>query len=267
LTAWLDRARPLARAFVEHDLATFTAALAYRVLVSLPALALLTLGLLSATGKREVWDETLGPTIRDRVTAPVFTGVDFSVDRIFETGAAGLIALAAALLVWELARAVRTVTKALNVIFGCDETRSWKALAAIDVALALGVGAILALAVLVVAIVPRLADGSVSLLLTLAAWGFDAVLLGLAIALLVRYAPARRPGARWVSGGAVLTVVGWILTSALFGWWAGSVANYKTAVGALAVFLVLSAYVFALCAVFLGGVQLDALARERAKRS
>jgi membrane protein len=233
------------------------------VLVALPALALLALGLLSAIGRRELWDETVGPAIRDRVTAPVYTAIDFSVDRVFETGAAGLIALASALLVWELARAVRTATKALNAIFGCEEDRSARRLAVVDLVLAVGVGGLLALAVLVVAVLPRLAGGWASLPLTVGAWAVDAVLLGLAVALLVRYAPAKRPEARWVSAGAAATVVGWILASIAFGWWAGSVADYRSAVGALSVFLVLSAYVFTLCAIFLGGVQLDALARER----
>ena len=48
------------RAFVEHDLPTVTAALAYRMLVALPAFVLFALGLLSVTGSRDVWDETIG---------------------------------------------------------------------------------------------------------------------------------------------------------------------------------------------------------------
>ena len=58
-----------------------------------------------------------------------------------------------------------------------------------------------------------------------------------------------------------------MVASVLFGWWAGSVANYKSAVGALTAFLVLCAYVYTLCGIFLGGVQLDALARAEANGS
>jgi uncharacterized BrkB/YihY/UPF0761 family membrane protein len=59
-------------------------------------------------------------------------------------------------------------------------------------------------------------------------------------------------------------VAGWIVASVLFGSWAGSVANDRSAVGVLTAFLVLCAYVYTLCGIFLGGVQLDALARAEA---
>jgi hypothetical protein len=42
----------------------------------------------------------------------------------------------------------------------------------------------------------------------------------------------------------------------------GSVANFKTAIGSLTVFLVLTAYVFTSAAIFLVGVQLDELLRK-----
>jgi membrane protein len=236
------------------------------MLVALPAFALLALGVLSATGSRDVWEETLGPPIRDRVTAPVYTGLDFTVDRVFETGATSLVVVASLLLVWELSRAVRTVMKALNVVFELEERRTKREIVVTDLALALGVGALLALAIVVVTIVPRLVDGWLAVLLKLGAWAAAVVLLGLAVALLVRYAPAQRPEASWASAGAVLTIAGWILASVLFAWWAGSVADYKSAVGALTVFLILAAYVFTLCAIFLGGVQVDAIARAELKQ-
>jgi uncharacterized BrkB/YihY/UPF0761 family membrane protein len=42
----------------------------------------------------------------------------------------------------------------------------------------------------------------------------------------------------------------------------GSVASFKTAIGSLTVFLVLTAYVFTSAAIFLVGVQLDELLRK-----
>ena len=257
----------MTRAFVEHDLPTFTAALAYRLLVALPAFLLLALGLLSVTQSRSVWEETIGPAIRDRVTSPVYTAIDFTVDRVFETGAGALIAVASLLLLWELTRAVRTVMKAMNVVWELTERRSRRELLVTDVALAVGVGLLLAFAIVVVTIVPRLFDGWVAALTKLGAWAVAVVLLGVALALLVRYAPAQRPEPKWVSVGAALTVAGWVVASLLFAWWAGSVADYKSAVGALTVFLILAAYVFTLCAIFLGGIQLDAIARAEAKRN
>jgi uncharacterized BrkB/YihY/UPF0761 family membrane protein len=46
-----------------------------------------------------------------------------------------------------------------------------------------------------------------------------------------------------------------------------SVADFKSAIGSLTVFLVLTAYVFASTAVFLVGAQLDELMRKETRRS
>jgi len=53
--------------------------------------------------------------------------------------------------------------------------------------------------------------------------------------------------------------------SALFGLWSTSIASYKSASGNLAVFLVLTVYVWLSAAIFLVGVELDELARESDK--
>jgi uncharacterized BrkB/YihY/UPF0761 family membrane protein len=60
-------------------------------------------------------------------------------------------------------------------------------------------------------------------------------------------------------------VVGtWVVTSLVFGWYAGSVANYETAVGSLTVFLVLTAYTLVSSAILLVGVLIDERARWEA---
>ena len=113
-----------------------------------------------------------------------------------------------------------------------------------------------------VTVLPRLGvDGIAHLLLTVGAWAIAALQLGLVVGLLVRYAPAERPSVRWASAGSAVVVATWIVASLLFGW-AGSVANSKSAVGSLTVFLLLTAYVLVSSAIFLVGVELDELGRK-----
>jgi uncharacterized BrkB/YihY/UPF0761 family membrane protein len=50
--------------------------------------------------------------------------------------------------------------------------------------------------------------------------------------------------------------------SLAFGWWAGSIADYKSAVGTLTAFLLLTTYVLTSTTIFLAGAQLDELARK-----
>ena len=261
-----ERFRPVARAFAEHDLVTHASAIAFRVLIALVPLTLLGLGLLGALGLEDVWSDSIAPAIQERVTAPVFTAIDFSVDKIFASSTAGLIAFAALLLLWDLTWAVRAVMRALNEVHGVEDGRSFRRRVGVAVALALVTGLALVASILAVIVLPRLAsDGVVQALVTVVAWLVAASLLGLVVGLLVRYAPAEQPSASWASAGSLLIVGAWIAASLLFGWWAGSVANYKTATGTLAMFLALTAYVLVSSAVLLVGVEVDELARKESE--
>jgi membrane protein len=252
-------------AWIEHHLMVYAGAVAFRVLIALVPLVLLALGVLGALGLEDVWTDSIAPEIQDRVTAPVFTAIDFSVDRIFASSSAGLIAFASLLLLWELSRAVRVIMIAFNEIHEVEEHRSWRQLLAVTLALAVAIGLALVASMLVVTVLPRLVGGGLAEAgLTVAAWVVAVLLLGLATGLLVRYAPSEQPQPRWATIGSALVVGTWVVTSLVFGWYAGSVANYETAVGSLTVFLVLTAYTLVSSAILLVGVLVDERARWEA---
>jgi membrane protein len=242
----------------------YAAAVAFRVLVSLVPLALLGLGLMGAFGLEDVWHDTLAPAIRERVTSPVFEGIDHTVERIFDSSSAGLIVFASLLLLWEVSRGVRAIMVVFNEIHEVDEGRSVPRLLVTTLVLAVAICVALIASILVVAAVPRLASGLAETALELAGWAVAIVLLGLVTALLVRYAPAEQPQPRWASAGSALVVGTWVVASLLFGWYAGSVASYKTAVGSLTVFLILTAYTLVSAAILLVGVLVDEQARAEA---
>jgi membrane protein len=253
--------RELGRAFVDHRLSTHAAAIAFRLLVSLVPLVLLGLGLLGALGLEDVWNDSIAPALEDRVTRPVFRGIDYSVQRIFSESALLLIGFASLLLLWELSRAVRSVMVALNEIHDVEEGRSFRELLATTLGLAVAIFACVVASALALVVLPRLGTGMLRLVLTVAAYALSVLLLGVVVALVVRYAPAEQPSPEWASVGSAVVVGVWLATSALFGWWAGSVANYESAIGSLTVFLLLTAYCFASAAVFLVGVEIDERAR------
>ena len=88
----------------------------------------------------------------------------------------------------------------------------------------------------------------------------------LAIALLVRYAPAEHPRPRWASAGSIAIVAAWIVLSLVFRVWMTSLSNFKNGIGLLTGFLVLGAYLYLSVFVFILGVQLDELLRNRQER-
>jgi membrane protein len=252
--------------WIEHNLMVYAAAIAFRVLVSLVPLALLGLGLLGALGLEDVWHDTLAPGVSDRVTLPVFEGIDYTVERIFGSSSAGLIAFASLLLLWEVSRGVRAIMVVFNEIHETKETRSISRLLVTTLALAVLICLALIASILLVAALPRAGSGVVEPLLTLAGWAGTVVLLGFVTALLVRYAPAERPEPKWASAGSALVVGTWVVATLLFAWYAGSVANYKTAVGSLTVFLILTAYTLVSAAILLVGVLVDEQARKQATK-
>ena len=58
---------------------------------------------------------------------------------------------------------------------------------------------------------------------------------------------------------------GWVVMTLGFGFYLSEIASYNSIFGSLATVVVLIAYLYAAAVVFLGGVQVDALVRERAQ--
>ena len=256
--------RTIAARFGDHRLWTYASAISFRAIVALVPLTLLGLGLLSALGLEDVWTDSVAPAIRAQVTPPVFSGIEFSVDEIFSSSPAALIAVAAVLLLWDMAWAVTTTMEALNAVHDVDDPRPWWRRYLVALVLASAVIACVVGAVLVVIVGPR-GGGVLDVVLGIGRWPAAVVLLGVAVGLLLRYGPAEHPQPRWASVGSVLVIASWIVASVVFRWWVGSVADFKTAIGSLTFFLVLSAYVFVSAAIFLIGVELDEILRKEAK--
>jgi membrane protein len=97
-------------------------------------------------------------------------------------------------------------------------------------------------------------------------WVVAIVLLAGGLELLVRFTPAKPRSNKWVSAGTVLVTVAWIVATLIFELFVSHVANFKTATGSLAVFLVAIGYVYTSSIILLVGIELDELLREDATK-
>jgi membrane protein len=152
----------------------------------------------------------------------------------------------------------------LNRIYRTKSRRSWTRRMLVSFALALVLEAAWGLAIAAVVLGPLLygdADGIASALLFLARWAIAGALLLGAVAVVLHFAPEDNQPFGWVSRGALLIMGGWVVMSLGFGVYLRYIADYNSIFGSLATIVVLSAYLYAAALVFLGGVQLDALAR------
>lgn len=257
----------LGECFSEHALLTYASAISFRALIALVPLTLLGLALLGVFGLEDVWTDTIAPALKEHLTQPVFNGIDFTAKQIFTSEKASLVALATALVVWDMTWAVNAVMQALNRIHEVEERRSKLRRIAVATGLGIAIVACIIAAVLVQAVAPSMTDGPLDTVLSILRWPIAILFLWAAVALLFRFAPAEKPEMRWASGGSLLVIASWLIASALFRAWVTEVADFKSATGSLTVFLLLTSYVMVSASIFLVGAELDERARKKSRGS
>ena len=250
--------------FDRHNLLTYASAIALRTFIAAVACTLFGLGLLGATHERQLWKKTIGPAIEPKVLPHVFDGIDQTVHRVFSTPSAGLLALASALAVWEVSGIIRAAIGALDEIYETPEPRPFW----IRFPLSFGL-AILFLAAVLGAITIVWAghvSGAWSIPILILRWPAAMALIAFAFELVVRWAPAAHRRTRWTSLGSLLVVVGWIGQTLIFGEYVRSVANFRTSVGSLEVFIFLATYFYVASIILLVAIELDELVRQDLER-
>jgi membrane protein len=250
--------------FDRHSLLTYASAIALRMFIAAVACILFALGILGASHQQQLWRETIGPAIEPKVLPDVFAGIDETVNHVFSSSSAGLLALAAALAVWEVSGIVRAGIGALDEIYETPETRpfwirfplSW-GLAVLVLAATLGAIAIVWAGHL---------SGSWSIPVLILRWPAAVILIAFAFELIVRWGPDENRRVRWTSLGSALVVVGWIGETLIFGAYVRSVANFRTPVGSLEVFIFIATYFYIAAIVLLVAMELDELVRADMQR-
>ena len=253
-------------AYVENDLLTYASAISFQILSSLVPLGLFAFGLLGFLHLEGVWADDLAPRVQAAVSPPAFAFADDAVTRALSDRQAFWITAGFVIALWEISGAIRATMGALNTVYGIETRRSWRRRMGVSTVLALAVGACWLAAIAVVVVAPLLygdVGSGTAMLLFLARWAVAAALLLLAVALLLHYAPEQRSPLHWLTFGSLLIMAGWLVMSLGFGFYLREIADYNSIFGGLATVVVLIAYLYAAALVFLGGVQVDALARAR----
>jgi len=248
--------------FDEHELLTSATAIALRALIAMVALALLAIAVLGETGNQDVWKNQIATQIQPKVLPDVYRGIQATVDKIFSSSSAGLIAFATVLALWQVSGAVRACMSALSKIYGTKDERPWYVRFPLSIGIAIVVLAALVGAAFLILGLKHVVHGSWGLPLSIARWLMTIVLLTFAFGVLVRYAPEQPQSKKWASAGAALVVVIWIAQSLLFALYVKDVGNYKTAVGSLLLVYVITTYAYVGAIVLMVGVELDEQLRQ-----
>ncbi|MHA6346885.1 YihY/virulence factor BrkB family protein [Roseivivax sp. CAU 1761] len=189
-----------------------------------------------------------------------------------ETGIGAAAILGFLLSLYSASKGTQTLMEGMNIAYDEEETRGFVAryATALLLTLLLIVGAVIALAATVA--VPALLEalplpGAVETLISVGRWVILAGLAILGFAILYRYGPSRdAPKWRWVSVGAVVATVLWILGSLAFSVYVQNFGSYNESFGAIGGVIVLLTWLWLSAFIVLLGAELNSEMEHQTRR-
>jgi membrane protein len=268
--SWFATLRRSAKEFRDDNLTDWAAALTYYAVLSLfPAIIALIsiLGLVvdPATITRVITDvvSQLGP----KSAVDTFKG---PIDQIAgnRSGALLGLVLGVAAALWTASGYVGAFMRASNAIYGRDEGRPFYILRPLQILVTFVLVMMAALVVLSLIISGPVASAIGSAIglgdTAVTAWDiakWPVMLLVVMVMLAILYWPApnaRHKNFRWVSPGAVVAVVVWVVASAGFAFYVGNFGSYNKTYGALAGVIVFLVWMWITNLAVLFGAELNA---------
>ena len=173
---------------------------------------------------------------------------------------------------WTASGGVQGLVKGLNLVYDEQESRGFLKLRGLSLLLTLGSILMAVVAIALVAVFPAVVDDlglgrTGQMAASVVRWVVLALLVLLALAVLYRHAPDRAdPRWRWVSWGAVVALVLWLLGSIGFSWYVDNFGKYNQTYGALAAVINLHLWLFLSNLLVLLGAELDAETERQTAR-
>jgi membrane protein len=266
---WRYSLKRALREFSADNCLDLAAALTYYgVLAMFPAL-LAIVSLLGLVGQDGASIDTVLALVRDVAPSDVARTVEPVLTDLTEQSGAGLalvVGLAGAL--WSASGYVGAFGRALNRVYEVEEGRPfWKLRPTMLVVTLLLVVLVVVLLVLLVAGGPVAEavgsaiglGGTAVTVWSIVRWPLIAVVVVVLVALLYHLTPnVKQPKLRWISPGAALAIVAWLVASALFALYVSQFSSYDRTYGSLAGVVVFLLWLWITNLALLLGAELDA---------
>ena len=267
--SWRYTIRKAWAEFMGDECTDVAAALTYYAVLSIFPALLALVSLLGVFGQGESTTNAMLDMIRQMGQDTAADQLRGPIEQMTQANAAGLALILGILgAVWSASGYVGAFGRAMNRIYGVAEGRPvWK-LRPLQVGLTL-VGIILVAAVLVGLVVSGpvartvgdaigLGSGAVTAW-NIAKWPVMLIIVTVLVALLYYTAPnVKKPKFRWISVGAAIAIVTWILASAAFGFYVANFSSYNKTYGSLAGVIVFLLWIWLTNLALLFGAEVDA---------
>jgi membrane protein len=257
--------------FFDDGMTIHASALAYQVIFSIFPFALFLIALLGFLHLPQFFDWLL------QQAATLFP--QQAMDQVnqvihqLQQPKGGLLSFGMILALWTASAGIRATMYALNVAYNVEEGRPvWKRYP-LSILYTIGIAAMLIAAAALLLIGPKAIDwlaqqiGLEQLFVTLWTWlRWPAVLflMILAVAVIYYVAPDVEQKFRFITPGAVLAVVTWIIGSLAFDYYVKNFANYNAMYGSIGTIIVMLLYFFLSAAVLLFGAEINAVIERHA---
>jgi membrane protein len=180
--------------------------------------------------------------------------------------------LSLALSIWSANAGMKAMFDALNIAYGEDEKRGFVTLNLISLAFTAGMLIFALIGGFAVVAIPLLLEGlylgSVAEpLIQIGRWPVLIVVLAGGLAVLYRFGPSRDQAQwRWVSPGAVVAVLVWIVASIGFSWYVANFEDYDKTYGTVGAAIGLMMWMWISATIILVGAELNAESERQTDR-
>ena len=185
----------------------------------------------------------------------------------------GLAAIAGlALALYSTSKGIKSLIEGLNIIYDEQESRGFIKLNLIAFGLTLLMIVMMVGVLGLIVVLPALLSGlglgsTMQALVILLRWPLLALVAIVALALLYRFAPSRaQPRWRWVSWGAVVATVLWVVGSIAFSFYVRNFGSYNETYGSLGAVIVLLMWFWLSAFIVLMGAELNSEMEHQTKR-
>ncbi|WP_328809576.1 YihY/virulence factor BrkB family protein [Rhodococcus sp. NBC_00294] len=260
--------RKTAREFSKDQCTDLAAALTYYAVLSLFPALLAVVSLLGVFGQGERTVTAVLDIVSDLGPSSAVDTLRGPVEQLVQAPTAGLaliIGLAGAL--WSASGYVGAFGRAMNRMYEVDEGRPiWKLRPVMLVVTLVGLICIAAAGLMLAvsgpvatAVGDAIGAGDTALTVwNIARWPVVLALIVLAVAILYYATPnVQQPKFRWISTGAGMAIVVWILASVLFGFYVANFSSYNKTYGSLAGVIIFLLWLWITNLALLFGAELD----------
>ena len=161
---------------------------------------------------------------------------------------------------WTASGGMKQLIEAVNVAYDESETRKFLRLRGLALLFTLGMIVVFVATLGLLAVLPAVVNSSAGqVVANVVRWPLLAVLMAVALAVLYRYAPDRdNPKLRWVTWGAGIATLLWVVGSVLFTVYVSNFGHYNKTYGSLGAVVVLLLWLYLSAFIILLGAEINA---------